>query len=345
MGQPRDIVEISWADDIELASVGKKAFELGELKYLGIPIPRGFVIKTSFFEKFLETTKISKDLNKTKKIYHPSLSDSKDKLFRPVIEKILYTHFPQNLASEFHGFFRNLAGELTQSSVNIFSSSLTDESMFFSDVLGDANTVLIIKEIWTANLDSPAAIVIQENLKYSIEGKISTNNPVVDEALTPDQKEKLLQYLKIIQDRFYLPKDVEFGVINGQVFITKLNPHTGTARDHIKKISLNGISVNPGIATGPARILNSHSVNAIIKNGEILIVSGLDASLYNKIKGIKALAVDSVFNSIKEKAIYRRNFRIPTIEGVKNAVNLFKNGNVVTVNGTTGEIYSGGLTR
>jgi phosphoenolpyruvate synthase/pyruvate phosphate dikinase len=343
MGKSGNIVDISRADSDELEPVGKTVFELVELSSLGVPIPNGFVIKPSFFEKFLELTKISKELDRTQKIYHPSLRDSKDKLFHPVSDKILRTHLPQDLASEFHGFFRNLVGGLRQSSVTIFSSSTTDRSIFFPDVLGDANAVLIIKKIWIANLDSPTAIVILGNLKYAIKGKISTNNPVVSKSLTPRQEDKLLQYCKKIQNRFYFPKDLEFGIINNQIFITKINPHTGTGHDYIKKKSINGISVNPGIVTGPAQILNSHNVNAIIRKGDILIVSDLDISLYKKIKGIKALVLDSALRNLKEKAVYRRNFQIPTIEGTKNAVNIFKSGSIVTVNGTTGEIYSGGL--
>jgi phosphoenolpyruvate synthase/pyruvate phosphate dikinase len=343
MGQPQSIVDISRADNIDLEYVGKKAFELGELKYLRIPIPEGFVITTTFFENFLKITGISKDLDKAKKTYHPSLVDSKNKLFHPVKEKILHTVLPQNLALEFHKFFKKLAGGLRQSSVNIFSSSKTDKSMIFLNILGDANVVLKIKKIWETNFESPVAIVITDNLKYEIKGKISTNNPVFDKKLTPKQKDKLMQYCRTIQNRFYFPKEIEFGIIDDKIFVSKINPYTGTISDNIKRKFTKGTSVNQGVATGPVRILNKHCVNAIIKKGEILIVPSLNVSLYRKIKGIKALVIDLKLSNSKEKAIYRKYFQIPTIEGTKNATNVFKNGDIVTVNGTIGEIYSGGL--
>lgn len=44
-----------------------------------------------------------------------------------------------------------------------------------------------------------------------------------------------------------------------------------------------------------------------------------------------------------DKTLYRKDFQIPTIEGAINATKIFKNGNIVTVNGVNGEIYSGGL--
>ena len=60
-------------------------------------------------------------------------------------------------------------------------------------------------------------------------------------------------------------------------------------------------------------------------------------------KSAKAVVIDSILPNSLSKALFRRDFQIPTVEGVKNATKLFQNGNVITVNGVSGEIYSGGL--
>lgn len=53
-------------------------------------------------------------------------------------------------------------------------------------------------------------------------------------------------------------------------------------------------------------------------------------------------AEQSSQNSL-DKTLYRKYFQIPTVEGARNATHMFKDGNIVTVNGVSGEIYSGGL--
>lgn len=352
MGQICKIVEISQAHNIDLGHVGKKAFELAELKRLGVLIPEGFIVKTTFFEDFLEKTGISKDIEKVKKTFSPSLGDSADELFQPIREKIMRTHIPPNLASELHGFYRKLVGELKQASVDIYSSSKTGESMVFSDIFGDTNMVLKIKKIWAGHLDTPAAVVVIRNLKSEIKGKTSTADPSADKRLTAKQTDKLIEYCKIIQNRFYFPKEIEYAVEKGKIYITKINPFTNAVvglsekalnLNRARKIIAKGISLYPGIATGPAKILNDPSIDMLIKKDNILIIPDLKASLYNRLKRAKAIIVDSSLINPRDKALYRRNIQIPTVEGTKNAAKIIKNGNVITVNGISGEIYSGGL--
>ena len=81
----------------------------------------------------------------------------------------------------------------------------------------------------------------------------------------------------------------------------------------------------------------------MIKKGEIVVLPKLDHSIFEEIKKAKAAVVSQVLRDPADKALYRRDFRIPTIEGVDNAESIFHNGNVITVNGVNGEIYSGGL--
>ncbi|MBF8249614.1 MAG: phosphoenolpyruvate synthase [Candidatus Levybacteria bacterium] len=206
--------------------------------------------------------------------------------------------------------------------------------------------------IWSMFLDKPVAIVIQENLKSEIKGKISTGNPVVNIKLTEEQMNKLIKYCKIIQKYFYFPKEIEYVVRNNKVIITKVNALTGTISESPKpliqnnktrKVLARGISINPGIVTGRVKVFRNNDNSIEIKRGEIIALSHLDHSMFKKIKNAKAIVIDSVLQNSYEKFLYRKGFQIPTIEGVKNATHLFQNGNVITVNGVSGEIYSGGL--
>jgi phosphoenolpyruvate synthase/pyruvate phosphate dikinase len=353
MGQPRDIVEISRADRIDIEFIGKKAFELGELRYLGIPIPKGFVITTNYFEKFLLETGISKDLENTVKIYHPSLKNSIDKLFLPIKKKIMQTHIPQDLSSEFHKFYRELAGEFKEAAVNIYLSSKTDESLSFPNIKGDTNIILKIKEIWAAHFLNPSAIIIMENINSEIKENTSTNNPIADKRMTEKQAEKLFEYCKLIQSSLYFPKMIEYVVSHEKIYVINLAPFTNSVMDNMQKpimrekktrmALLKGTPINSGIATGPIRILDPLRINSTLKIGEIAITPKMNSSLYKEIENAKAVIIESLLPDPQSKFYYRKHVRIPTIEGVKNATKIFQNGNIITVNGMNGEIYSGGL--
>jgi phosphoenolpyruvate synthase/pyruvate phosphate dikinase len=354
MGHPHHIIDISQADSLDFELVGKKAFELGKLNYLGIPIPPGFIIETSFFEDFLKISGICKDMEDIKRTSRSPLPDCPEEILRPLREKIIHTDISPELTSELHKFYRELAGELRPIPVNVASSSDTDRSMFFPDVSGDANVFLKIKKIWADYLDQPVAIIISKSIISEIKGKISTNMPKNDKKLTEKQMTRLLQYCKIIQSHFYFPKEVDYAVENGKIYITGVNPFTGTVSvshgkilhfNKGKEIAVRGISVCRGIATGPVRIINSPSSDLVIRKDEILIVPSLNIFLFKNIKNPKAIVAEATLATPGDKAHYRKNFQVPTVEGVRNATQVFRNGDVVTVNGINGSVYSGGFIR
>jgi len=354
MGHPRHIISISQAESLDIGLVGKKAFELGELSYLGIPIPPGFVIETSFSEDFLKISGLYENMEDIKRTSRSSLRNCPEEILRPLREKIVQTHIPPELTSELHKSYRELAGEFGSIPVDITSSSDTERSIFFPDVSGDANVFLKIKKIWADYLDCPVAIIISRSIGSGIKGRILTNMPKNDKKLTEKQMTQLLQYCKIIQRHFYFPKEVDYAVENGKIYITKMNPFTGAVADshgkilHFnkgKKIAIRGIAVYPGIATGPVRIIRGHGYRSVIRKDEILIVPNLDLILSENIRKTRAVVADTSLVIAGDKAFYRQNFQVPTIEGARNASQIFRNGDVVTVNGINGNVYSGGFVR
>jgi len=344
--KPSLIIDISNLKNAEEEAVGNKIHELGILQSLGIPIPDGFIITAGFFKEFLHLTGIDEEIKKTDAVYHPALEDSIDKLYYPVQKKIRETPLPQTLAAEFHRFYRKFSGSLKDKPLNVSSSSVGEKSVIFDGISGDANLLLKIKKIWSESFRQPTAIAIQEDIRPEIKGKILTNNPLPDKKLTKQRASKLLNYCKLIQRYFYFPKEIEYIIRNDKTYITRIYPFTGIVESNRvkeKKVLAKGIVVNPGIVTGPVKVLSSKLKNDKIKKGEIVVLPKLDHSFFEEIKKAKAAVVSQVLQDSADKALYRRDFRVPTVEGVDNAENIFHNGNVITVNGVSGEIYSGGL--
>ncbi len=341
-----DFPQIHKADE-EL--VGKKAHALGNLWKLGIPFPSGFVITTEFYQDFLHVTGIDKEIKKAQALLHPALAGLAEKLFRPIQTQIMESRIPQELSMELHKHYRKFFGLFTEKPFNISSVYLNDKVIKFKNASGDANLLLKIRQIWSLSPGEPVAIIIQENIKSEIKGQVVSNDPAFDKQLTKPQRDNLLNYCSTIQKFFYFPKEIDYAICKGKIYILNIRPFTGriiqssskALNVKTRKILANGIPLNPGIATGPVRILRQDFVKA--KQGEIIVMSKCDKSSFEYIKNAKAVIVDSILPNSLDKIIYKKNFQIPTIEGVKTATRILHNGNIVTVNGASGDIYSGGL--
>lgn len=337
----RDFSKI-YKEDLDI--VGKRAVELAELYRLGVPIPDGFVISTSFFKKFLDQTGISEKIKEIQKINHPAIQDSVEKLFHPIKQRIMHTHIPENLTLELHKFYKKLSGLFKDASLNIFSSSTSsNKSVMFKNVKGDANLILKIKEIWALQPHKPVAIIVQKNINSKNKGKILTKDPLIND-------KNLTKLAKKIQNYFYFPQEIEYIIEKGKIYVTDVKPFTGIVKElqkkeeaikNLRKTIIKGISINPGIVTGVVKLVNNHNLNA--RNSEIAVTKYLNKSLYNKIKKVKGVVADTFLQTPIDKLHYRKIIKAPTIVGCANATKLLQNGNIITMNGTTGEIYSGGF--
>ena len=257
---------------------------------------------------------------------------------------IPFLHFSENLIREIHSAYRKLSGVFKETSLNIFSSSLNNQSTQILDIKGDANLILTIKTIWASHINNPVAIVVQKNIASKTKGKILTNDDSIS-------NQKLLKFAKKIQNHFYFPQEIEYVIEKGKIFVTSIKPFTGIIKElqkkekeikNLRKAIIKGISINPGIVTGRVKLINNQNFD-IAKNSEIIVTKNLNKSLYNKIKRAKAVVTDTVLQTPIDKLNYRKIIKAPTIMCAKNATKLLQNGNIVTVNGMSGEIYSGGF--
>lgn len=339
------IINFSQLYKEDLDTVGKKAVDFSELAGLRIAILDGFVITTSFFKEFLEQTGIAEKIKEVKKLNHPAISESIEKLFYLIKKQIMHTHIPENLTFELYKFYKKLAGPFKDPSLNIFSSSPeNNKSVMFKNVKGDANFILKIKEIWASHILIPVAIIVQKNIKSKDKKIVATNDATIND-------QNLLKLVKKIQKHFYFPKVIEYVIERGKIYVTQVKPFTDVVNERpekiqhaqkLRKILTKGIPVNPGIVTGPVKLINNQNF-AVVKNSEIVVIKNLNKLLYNKIKKAKAVVADNVAQSSIDKLHYRKIIKAPTIIGTKNATKLLQNGNIITVNGTAGEIYSGGF--
>ncbi len=101
-----------------------------------------------------------------------------------------------------------------------------------------------------------------------------------------------------------------------------------------------GQPASPGIATGSARLVQGSADLGTFRHGEVLICDAIQPTMTHLVPLASAI-VERRGGMLIHGAIIARELGIPCVNGVRNAVELFSNGNVVTVDGYLGIVTLG----
>ncbi len=167
--------------------------------------------------------------------------------------------------------------------------------------------------------------------------------------------EKIIEIFKLgvrLEKHYYFPQDAEWAIEKGKVFLVQTRPIT-TINEKLKikskkdeevsfgKLLLTGSGASPGIVTGHVRILrNPSQINSLLPE-EILVAPQTNPDFVPAMKKASAIITDSGGRT-SHAAIVSREIGIPAVVGTLKATSILKTGEVVTVNGETGEIFKGG---
>ncbi len=100
---------------------------------------------------------------------------------------------------------------------------------------------------------------------------------------------------------------------------------------------LRGTPVSWGTARGPARILMDPSDGALLHKGEILVAPFTDPGWTPLFLTAGALVME-VGGIMSHGAVVAREYGIPAVVGVKDATRLLRDGEMIEVDGATGEV-------
>jgi pyruvate,water dikinase len=170
--------------------------------------------------------------------------------------------------------------------------------------------------------------------------------------LTDEQIIYLAKLSQKLQDHYYYPQDSEWAMEKGTLYLVQTRPITTiekTAKvhsdeeDNVVETSapvLKGISASPGIGSGTVRVLESPKEIDKIKVGDVLVAPMTSPDYVPAMKKASAI-VTNEGGMTSHAAIVSREMGIPCVVGTKEGTKKLKDGDVVTVNGTTGEIFMG----
>ncbi|HUD04626.1 MAG TPA: phosphoenolpyruvate synthase, partial [Patescibacteria group bacterium] len=201
------------------------------------------------------------------------------------------------------------------------------------------------------------------NKKFSLQHKklikVATKNKEVKLSQKEGIKQKisdaqivaLAKLGEKLEKHYYFPQDVEWAIEKNQIYIVQTRSVTTTKTTNdvvlVDKITasdviLKGDPASPGIAAGPAKvILSAKDINKVIP-GDVLVAPETNPDFVPAMKKAVAIITDSGGRT-SHAAIVSRELGVPAVVGTVKATKIIKTGNVITVNGTTGEIYKGGF--
>ena len=169
--------------------------------------------------------------------------------------------------------------------------------------------------------------------------------------LTENQIREVALLVKDIENHYYFPQDIEWAIEKGRLFVVQSRPITtvdtvinqddrmaGKGHDVI----VTGAPASPGIGVGRATIITSPKEISKIKHGDVLIAPQTNPDYVPAMKKASAIVTEKGGRT-SHAAIVSRELGIPAVVGAEDATKKIKEGMVVSVNGTTGDVFQGSI--
>jgi pyruvate,water dikinase len=181
-----------------------------------------------------------------------------------------------------------------------------------------------------------------------------TDNIKID--LTPEEQaapkvtdEDVLLLAKIgktLESHYDFPQDVEWAKEKGKIYIVQTRPVTTIAKGKVEThdidapVLLSGAPASPGVAYGPVKIVPDPSQIDKVLEGDILVAEMTTPDFVPAMKRAAAIVTDRGGRTA-HAAIVSRELGIPCVVGSEKATATLKDGQVITVDGSNGKVYSG----
>ena len=178
---------------------------------------------------------------------------------------------------------------------------------------------------------------------------------IVQISLTPEKShsqvlkeseiKKLAEYAIKLEEHYGKPQDIEFALEAGDIYILQTRPITTLnlkqKQQEIKgDVILEGLAASGGIASGTVKIVKTIEDLEKIQKGDILVTVMTDPDMVVSMQKCAAIVTDEG-GMTAHAAIVSREMGIPAVVGTQNATKTLKDGDVITVDGFKGKVYSG----
>ncbi len=169
------------------------------------------------------------------------------------------------------------------------------------------------------------------------------------QVLTEDEIREVAKVCRDIEDHYGMGQDIEWAIEKDKLYIVQSRPITtlgvaateGLSVDEAE-VLLSGLGAAPGRASGEVRILNTVEDGARLNEGDILVTVMTAPDWVPLMRKASAIVTDQGGMTC-HAAIVSRELGIPAVVGTENGSTTLEDGVMVTVDGSTGDIYAGKL--
>ena len=156
---------------------------------------------------------------------------------------------------------------------------------------------------------------------------------------------KLAEISLKLEHHYKKPQDIEFAIEGEDIFIVQTRAVT-TIGKRIEEgkiegeVILSGLGASPGIASGKIKIIKDMSDLEQIKIGDVLVTKMTNPDMVVSMQKSVAIVTDEG-GLTSHAAIVSREMGIPAVVGTREATTKLKEGEIITVDGSSGKVYKG----
>ncbi len=168
--------------------------------------------------------------------------------------------------------------------------------------------------------------------------------------LTDEDILRLSRLGKQLEDHYRSPQDIEWARENNKFYIVQTRPVT-TLKETTEvepeinaPVLLTGNAASPGLAAGPVKIIHKTSQIDQVHDGDILVAEMTTPDFVPAMKRAVAIVTDRGGRTA-HAAIVSRELGIPCVVGAEGATTTLTDGQIITVDGSHGKVYSGKVSR
>lgn len=166
--------EIAWFKEVsksDIATVGGKGANLGEMFRAKVPVPNGYIVTAQAYFDFLESTKLNKKIGEILAHSDTTKIEIIQQVSLQIKKLILESQIPENLAHQIRSYYGKLCG-LRDKYVAVRSSATAEdlpEASFagqqetYLNVLGAEEVVEHVKKCWASLFETRAIFYRQEH--------------------------------------------------------------------------------------------------------------------------------------------------------------------------------------
>ncbi|MDD1720745.1 MAG: phosphoenolpyruvate synthase [Euryarchaeota archaeon] len=225
----------------------------------------------------------------------------------------------------------------------IVSGSVSPDTYRIERMTREIGVIIATKKIMVVKDPKTGATITKDVPAY-----MQTKRVLSDEELY-----RILDLGELIEDHYGSPQDVEWAIEKGQVYIVQSRPVTTIKKEEGAKATvstgeqeklLEGLGASPGQISGRVKIILSLDELDRVLQGDIMVTRMTSPDMVPAMRRAAAIVTDEG-GLTSHAAIVSRELGVPAVVGTKEATSKLTDGQIVTVDGERGIIYSGILER